>query len=61
MDEAAPEAELELVEATSALSLDEDGAKQGLVCVSLASSSSGDLMRGVDLVFTILRTWKSVM
>ncbi|KAJ8425394.1 LOW QUALITY PROTEIN: hypothetical protein Cgig2_021783 [Carnegiea gigantea] len=38
-----------LVEATSAPGLDEDRAEQGLPCVPLANSSSGDLMRGVDL------------
>ncbi|KAJ8450530.1 hypothetical protein Cgig2_020167 [Carnegiea gigantea] len=56
-----PEVELEIVDATSAPSLDADGAEQGLPCVPSASSSSGDLMRGVDLVFIILRTSKSVI
>ncbi|KAJ8421644.1 LOW QUALITY PROTEIN: hypothetical protein Cgig2_019217 [Carnegiea gigantea] len=45
---------LELVEATSAFGLDWRGAEQGLPCVPSASNSSGDLMRGVDLVFAIL-------
>jgi len=56
LDKAAPKVELELVEATSASDLDRDGAEQGFPCTPLASSSSEDLMRGVDLVFTILRT-----
>ncbi|KAJ8440094.1 hypothetical protein Cgig2_025293 [Carnegiea gigantea] len=52
LDEAAPEVELELVEATSAFGLDEDGAEQGLPCVPSTSSSSGDLMRGGYITFT---------
>ncbi|KAJ8434806.1 LOW QUALITY PROTEIN: hypothetical protein Cgig2_033528 [Carnegiea gigantea] len=44
LEEAPPEVELELVKATSAPGLDEDGAEQGLPCVPPASSSSGDLM-----------------
>ena len=61
LDEATPKVELELVKATSATVLDGDGAEQGLPCMPLASSSSGDLMHGVHLVFAILRTWKSVI
>jgi len=56
LEEVPPEVELELVEATLAPGWDEDGAEQGLPCVPSANSSSGDLMLGVDLVFTILRT-----
>ncbi|KAJ8448912.1 hypothetical protein Cgig2_030768 [Carnegiea gigantea] len=59
LEEASPEEELVLVEATSTPGFDEVGAKQGLPCIPSASSSLGDLMRGVDLVFAILRTWKS--
>ncbi|KAJ8449194.1 hypothetical protein Cgig2_027196 [Carnegiea gigantea] len=51
--------ELELVEATSTSGLDGDRAKQGLPCVPSARNSSRDLMRGIDLAFAILRTWKS--
>ncbi|KAJ8435716.1 LOW QUALITY PROTEIN: hypothetical protein Cgig2_002673 [Carnegiea gigantea] len=59
LEEAFYEVGLVLVVATSAPSLDEDGAKQGLPCVPSVSSSLGDLMHGVDLVFAILRTRKS--
>ena len=56
-DEEAPsKEELELVEATSAPDLGVEGAEQGLPCVPSTSSSSGDLRRGVVLVFAILRT-----
>jgi len=56
LEDVPPEVELELVEATLAPGWDEDGAEQGLPCVPSANSSSGDLMLGVDLVFTIVRT-----
>ncbi|KAJ8420555.1 hypothetical protein Cgig2_014918 [Carnegiea gigantea] len=59
LEEASLEEELVLLDATSAPSFNEVGAEQGLPCVSSASSSLGDLMRGVDLVFAILRTLKS--
>ena len=48
--------ELVLVEAISAPGFDELEAERGLPCVPAANSSSGDLMRDVDLVFAILRT-----
>ncbi|KAJ8446501.1 LOW QUALITY PROTEIN: hypothetical protein Cgig2_027463 [Carnegiea gigantea] len=50
-----PEVELVLVEeATSAPGFNELGAKKGLSYAPSADYSSGDLMRGVDLVFAIL-------
>ena len=61
LEEASPEVELVLVEATSASSFEELGVEQGLPCVPSANKSSGDLMRGVALVFAILYTWKSVI
>ena len=54
--EPVPEEALELVEATLAFGLDWGGVEQGLPCMLLASNSSGDLMRKVDLVFAILQT-----
>ncbi|KAJ8441279.1 hypothetical protein Cgig2_013694 [Carnegiea gigantea] len=48
-EEVSHEVELVLVEATSAPGFDELGVERGLPCVPLASSSSGDLMQGVDL------------
>ena len=60
-EEVSPEVERVVVEATSAPGFDEVRAEQGLPCVPSVSSSSGDLMRRVDLVFTILRTWKSLI
>ncbi|KAJ8422451.1 LOW QUALITY PROTEIN: hypothetical protein Cgig2_002965 [Carnegiea gigantea] len=60
-EEVSPEAELVLVEATSASNFDELVVEQGLPYAPSANNSSGDLMRGVDLVFTILRTWKSII
>ncbi|KAJ8445072.1 hypothetical protein Cgig2_022592 [Carnegiea gigantea] len=55
-EEVPPEVELVLVEATSAPGFDELRAEQGLPRVPSANNSSGNLMRGVDLVFAILRT-----
>ncbi|KAJ8446512.1 hypothetical protein Cgig2_027474 [Carnegiea gigantea] len=49
LDEAPTEVDLELVEATSAPGLDEDGDEQGLRYVPSVSSLSGDLMHGLDL------------
>ncbi|KAJ8429208.1 hypothetical protein Cgig2_012336 [Carnegiea gigantea] len=60
-EEVSPEVELVLVEATSAAGFDELEAQQGLRCVPSANNSSGDLMRGLDLVFAIIHTWKLVI
>ncbi|KAJ8435867.1 hypothetical protein Cgig2_028575 [Carnegiea gigantea] len=54
--------ELVLVDTTSAASPEELGTEWGLPSmVPSASNSSGDLIIGLDLIFTILRTWKSII
>ncbi|KAJ8438045.1 hypothetical protein Cgig2_014174 [Carnegiea gigantea] len=56
LEEASLEEEQVVLDATSALDFDEVRAEKGLCCIPSASSSLGDLMRGIDLVFAILRT-----
>ncbi|KAJ8434212.1 hypothetical protein Cgig2_015701 [Carnegiea gigantea] len=60
-EEVSHEVELVLVEATSAPGFDKLGAEQGLPCVPSTNNSSRDLMWAVDLVFSILCTWKSAI
>ncbi|KAJ8433864.1 hypothetical protein Cgig2_032075 [Carnegiea gigantea] len=56
------EEELVFMDTTSAAGPEELGTKRGLPSmVPSASNSSGDLIIGVDLIFAILRTWKSVI
>ncbi|KAJ8423013.1 LOW QUALITY PROTEIN: hypothetical protein Cgig2_013485 [Carnegiea gigantea] len=55
-----PKKELVLVEPTSTTDFEELTVEQGLPWVLSTNNSSGDLMRRVDLVFIILRTWNHI-
>jgi len=59
--EVSPKVDLVLVEATLGPGFDELGAEQGLPCIPSANNSSGDLMQGLDVVFSIPHTQKSVI